>query len=140
MITFKRWSARSIALSLAVFAAIGVAADQARAEWENTRPENQVARIRFRNNNGRSLYALYIAPRYSSEWRELLGDKILKAGEAIDLEFDYDDLYKAGCNYRIKAIYSDGSETVLEDQPYDLCGLRQVQFGPYPSINPLRPN
>ncbi|TAD79853.1 MAG: hypothetical protein EA001_02560 [Oscillatoriales cyanobacterium] len=140
MITFKQWSARPIALSLAMFAAIGVAASPAQAEWENTRPENRVAQIRFRNNNVRSLYALYIAPRYSSEWRELLGSKILKSGETIDVELNYEELYKAGCNYRIKAVYSDGSEAVLEDQPYDLCGLRQVQFGPYPSINPLRPN
>ncbi len=136
----QRWNIQLMAIALAGVAAVSTAVDGASAQWDNSRPENRVARIRFRNNNARSLYALYIAPRYSGDWQELLGDRILKAGEATDLEFNYDDLYKAGCNYKIKAVYADGSETILEDQPYDLCGLRQVQFGPYPSVNPYRPN
>ncbi|MBD2552291.1 hypothetical protein H6G51_03270 [Limnothrix sp. FACHB-708] len=137
---FKRWSSQLIAMGLIGVTVLGTAIEGAFAQWDNTRPENRIARIRFRNNNPRSLYALYIAPRYSGDWQELLGDRILKSGEAIDLEFNYDNLYQSGCNYKIKAIYSDGSQTVLEEQPYDLCGLRQVQFGPYPSIDPYRPN
>ena len=126
-------------LSAAMLLLAGAVAPQAIANWDNTQPENETVRIRFQNDYNRSIFSLAISPRRLDDWRDLLGDDIVKSRESIDLELNYKELRDRGCEYRIRAVYSDGSTALLEDPPYNLCAVRHVRFGRRPSANPFRP-
>lgn len=129
---------RAIALGTAIATVMGQAT-VARAQWQGTREDNRRALIRFQNEDPRrSIYALYITPYYANEWRELLGRRVLKSRSFMDMEFDYAELRNAQCNFRIKAVYADGNEALLE-APYNLCQVARVQFGASPSANPYSP-
>ncbi len=135
----SRWLQRiwPIGLPMGLLALVGGAiAPAAQAGWEEVRPENETATIRFINDTPRSLYVIKVTPRYEENWRDVLGRSVLKGGDQIEAEFDYSDLVANGCDYRIQAIYSNGQSAVLEGQFYNLCDLRQIQFGPIASANP----
>jgi hypothetical protein len=128
--------------AIAISAALSLnllGATLAQAQWQNPQDENRRTLIRFRNNDPRrSIYALYITPYYVNTWRELLGQRILRSGSFIDMEFNYLELRQSQCDFRIKAVYADGSEALLEE-PYNLCQTGHIQFGRTPSANPFSP-
>ncbi|MEM9770752.1 MAG: hypothetical protein AAF889_03985 [Cyanobacteria bacterium P01_D01_bin.73] len=136
--TMKRYLALG-GLSAAAAVMIGGFAPRAIANWNNSQPENETVRIRFENDYNRSIFALAISPRRLDDWQDLLGNDIVKSKESVDLELNYTELRDRGCEYRIRAVYSDGSTTILEDPPYNLCRVRHVKFGDRPSANPFRP-
>lgn len=136
--TMKRYLAWG-GLSAAMLLLAGGLAPRAIANWDNAQPENDTVRIRFENDYNRSIFSLAISPRRLDDWRDLLGDNIVKSRESIDLELNYTELRDKGCEYRIRAVYSDGSTALLEDPPYNLCAVRRVRFGRFPSANPYRP-
>ena len=125
--------------STAIALLMGGMTPPAIAQWDNAQPENRTVRIRFQNDYNRSIFALAISPRRLDDWQDLLGDDIIKSQGSIDVEFAYNDLRATGCEYRIRAVYSDGSTALLETPSYNLCSLRHVRFGPTPSANPFRP-
>ncbi|MEM6501573.1 MAG: hypothetical protein AAF685_07020 [Cyanobacteria bacterium P01_C01_bin.89] len=126
-------------LFAAAAAIVGGFAAPAIADWDNPQPENDTVRIRFQNDYSRSIYSLAISPRRLDDWQDLLGSDIVKSRDSIDLELNYTELRNRGCEYRIRAVYSDGSTALLEDPPYNLCRIRHVKFGARPSANPYRP-
>ena len=136
--TMKRyllWGGLTAAMALIT----GALAPQAIANWDNAQPENETVRIRFQNDYNRSIFSLAISPRRLDDWQDLLGTEIVKSQESIDLELNYTELRNKGCEYRIRAVYSDGSVALLENPPYNLCAVRRVRFGRIPSANPFRP-
>ncbi|MGD1850355.1 MAG: hypothetical protein ACFCBU_07020 [Cyanophyceae cyanobacterium] len=126
-------------LSAAAAIIIGSFVSPAIASWTDPQEENETVRIRFQNDYTRSIFSLAISPRRIDDWQDLLGSDIVKSSESIDLELNYTELRNRGCEYRIRAVYSDGSTTILEDPPYNLCRIRHVKFGARPSANPYSP-
>jgi hypothetical protein len=131
-----RWAPCLLPVGCLTLLGSAAIAPAAQAGWQEVRPENERAMIRFINDTPRSLYVIQVSPRYEENWRDVLGRSVLKGGDLIEAEFDYSDLVANGCEYRVQAIYSNGQSAVLEGQFYNLCDLRQIQFGPIASANP----
>lgn len=133
---FSRWARRALCVGGVTLLGSAAIAPAVQAGWEEVRPENETATIRFINDTPRSLYVIKVSPRNEDNWRDVLGRSILKGGEYIEAEFDYSELVANGCAYRIQAVYSNGQSANLEGQFYNLCDLRQIQLGPIASANP----
>lgn len=71
------------------------------------------------NNTEHDLISLYISVPSTNEWEEdIFGDGVLEAGESVEVSID-DGL--DGCEYDLKAEFSDGTEVVLGSE--DFCEL-----------------